>query len=557
MARLLSQALESIVVRAEGRQPASRIEIYDLRSDEGVGDTKINAIVRGQTLPALLEPEDFTPNVTSVEIEETAGDYVQNGINTTSIMISFIDPNNEFDPFNTIGNPTGNGRFLRRRNAVRIYEGDEQVDFADWEITFTGLLVGQPGRIDDRNPSSGAGAISMRAVGRAAGFLKYDNTGASHPIGTAYLDIGQAIATSDMGLDLSEIAFSGWGSQVTFVPVQTVKEPPLVSIARFMFPDGFVPYFNGQGILSQVQPLLITSPDRVRFDNNNEMRIEQPFSELDPVNSVTIIGLDATLERVDQPRQNLGEMTITTGYFTQDETKKLYWVDDRTLTADNVTEDIIRSINGGLSFLGADETFVPIPAPNGQAGSIGVAVTFTTGFAPWLIIFLTITYIVFSWLPNIPVTFGFIGQTGYTINVGGAIAAAALAAALLVMSKIGRGIYSFEGEPFEFAHLEISGEARAENTLTADLNEIEIENHFISSQAQVDDIARDVLFEQQARGNPRTITSLHDLRLEPSDVLQLSNGRTFIIDKITRTLSRPSSGLATYSVFETTAGLRP
>lgn len=553
MARSLIADLDIIQTRKDGRRPAFKVEVYDIRSG---GDT-IGDIVRGLTLAADTGPRDFTDDVVSVSITEQAGDIVESGVAGTSVSLVVADPNNQFDPFNTIGSPSGLGRWLRRGNVIRIYEGDTRVPEADWPITFTGVLQGQAGTRENRNPDAGARRLTIKAVDRSSGFLRYKNTSDEFDIGNTYLDAATDIATIDMGLDLDELDFAGFGSYATLQPFSFVDEEPLVSIARLMMVDGFLPKFDGEGKLTQTQPLLIASPDRVYTDDGLFEEIDRPFSEISPTNRVTVIGLDGNLSKASQPRQELLRISLTTGYFNQDEDVTEFWSEDRTLLAENVTAKVEKSVNGGLSALGGDETFTFIPAPNGLEGTIGAVLSIESGFAPWLIVFLTVTYIALSWVPDEVVTVGFGANTGITINVGSAAAAIALAAALFIMSKIGRGVYVYEGEPFEYVLAEIREIAEISGILAADRIEVTIENHLIQTSAQAAALARDVLFEQQARGNPRSIRMLHDLRLEPHDVFRTTSNRLFVVDKVQRTLQRGLPTIATVDVFESTEGLNP
>jgi hypothetical protein len=144
--------------------------------------------------------------------------------------------------------------------------------------------------------------------------------------------------------------------------------------------------------------------------------------------------------------------------------------------------------------------------------------------------------------------------------VGSAAAAISLSLALIVMTKIGRGDYAFVGEPFEYVYEEISATAELDGLLSEDLVELEIENHLINDQTKLDNLARDVLFEQQAKGNPRIFRNLLDLRLETNDEFEAFGGRFFKIKELTRTLIRTGDGntaLATINAFETTPGLAP
>lgn len=550
MARSLSIDL-NLIQTSPKRQPAYKVEVYDVRStSDTIGD-----IVRGLTLNPTTGPRDFSADVLSVQFDEQISDIVD-AVSSNVIGLVVADPNGVFDPFNAIADPTGDGRWLRRGNVVRIREGDSRVDDSLWPVTFTGKLVGQAGTLTSRDPES-ARRIVMQAVGREADFLRYKNTSRSFDIGTTYLAMGTDIAQSDMALDADEIDFAGWGATTAGQPVQFVDEPPMVSLARLMFVDGFVPRFDGEGKLTQSQAFATGVPDRIYTDDGLISAMDRPFSKIDPPNSVVVKGLSSVMTKVVQPRQRLAELTITTGFFTQDETIDVFWSEDKTILAQNVSTEVVRSVNGGLSVLGGGESFSFLPSPNGLEGFIGVTAEFSTGYAPWLIVFLTATYVALSWVPDQVVTVPLLGQ-GFTINVGSAAAAAALAAALIIMTKIGRGNYQFMGEPFEYVFAEIVARAEIDGTLSQDVVELVIENHLVNTQADADDLARDVLFEQQAKGNPRSFVGPHDLVLEPNDTFEVLSGRLFKVKRISRTLQRGlTAPVATMDALEITPGIAP
>ena len=361
------------------------------------------------------------------------------------------------------------------------------------------------------------------------------------------------IATTDMALDADEVEFTGWGSTVTAQPVQFGEEEPMVALARLMFVDGFVPVFDGRGVLKQALALISNIPTRIYLDDQVIVTMDRPFSQLNPPNSIWIKGLSATMSKVIQPRQVLGGITITTGYFTQDESISTFWSEDNTLLGQNVAIDVKRSVNGGLTGLGAEEVFTLIPAPSGLEGSIGMRADISTGFAPWIILVLTIIYVVLSAIPDA-------AGVVFTIPIGRVIQAIALAAVLLIMTKIGKGEYDFVGEPFEYVFAEISGRAELAGLLSGEVVELIIENHLINDQTVLNTLARDVLFEQQASGQPRAFSNMFDLRLELNDEFEALTGRGFKIKGIQRALKRTSQGneaLAAIDAFEITGGLNP
>ncbi|MGH3995847.1 MAG: hypothetical protein ACRDTJ_00100, partial [Pseudonocardiaceae bacterium] len=134
--------------------------------------------------------------------------------------------------------------------------------------------------------------------------------------------------------------------------------------------------------------------------------------------------------------------------------------------------------------------------------------------------------------------------------------AVALASALYIMTKIGRGQYEVLGEPLEFVSAELRCRAAVEGVGEFDQNTLEIENHLISSLTACRDTARNTLFLLQAEENPREVAMLFDLRLEPDDIFEIPTGQRYLVDSVSRTLRRDERSVeAALTCFEVTAGV--
>ena len=131
---------------------------------------------------------------------------------------------------------------------------------------------------------------------------------------------------------------------------------------------------------------------------------------------------------------------------------------------------------------------------------------------------------------------------------------------MLILGQAGRGEYRVLGIPYEYIFKEIRAVARIKGIRSEDRQSISVENHLINSQADADERAELILRRERAKQNLRTITMIHDLRLEPDDVFALGLGldqRRYMIQSISRTLIREGQHLATLNCFEVTAGVRP
>lgn len=561
MARFLSQGLDSIMTTAERRSPAWQLQIYDVRSTINTindivlfqnGFTPINSIV------ALTGPRDFTGDTISIQVNEKRGDYVNGGIAASGLTINLVDEFGLFDPTLIVGltNPSAEyeatvGRYLRKRNVVVLREGDSRIDSSLWPITFTGELIGQAGRARSRSDGPQS-AMTLKAVSREAGFLKFTRTSRRFASGTTRLAAARTIAEEELGLDLSEYdtTLTGWGADAITQPFQFVEEPPMQMLAKLMFPDGVLPRFTGGGLLSQITSTITASADRTYGDLDVLRKIDRPFSEAEQPDCVTVIGLEDTMSQVVQPQQRVATSDITTGFFARDEEFEIFWSDDKSQIVLNPEARILRSVNGGISILGGGESFEFITAPGPGGGSIGVRVTINTGFAPWLVVFFLTTYIVLAAFPDLVAVVE-------TIPVGRIAQATALSAALLIMTKIGRGQYEFIGEPMEYVFKEIRCKACVEGVGEFAENQIEIENHLVNTKTIARNAAKNALLLLQAQENPRDIEMMHDLRLEPDDIFEIPGNRRYLIDEITRTLSRNAESAARASVkaFEVTSGV--
>lgn len=500
------------------RRPKWKIEIYDIRSS--TGDT-INDIVRGLTLETITGPRDFTSDITEYRLNETAGDFATSGVTVPSLDLTLPDPGDGeygiFDPVHNSG-PTELGRFLRRGNVVRLREGDSRVDEDDWPITFTGKLVGQAG-VNINRTGGGQATVSVKALGRENDFLNVSLTTRDYLIGESMNAIGTDIAQADMGLDASEIEFSSWGATQLngHLSLQFIEIPPLVAIAGVMMGAGVMPRFNGEGKLTQSDGLITQNPDRVYTNRRLITSIVRPFSDVDPVNCVLILGLDADQIKISQPIQDLiSDLHITTGYFTNDEEIDIFWTEDRRLLAEDIVFEVIKSANGGISFLGGGESFVTIPASIGT-GTIGATLTISTGYAPYILVAVGNIYISLAAIPDAVLAFG----GGVTVSIGRIIQALALAIILILMTKIGKGQYRFRGAPFDFVYLELRGQHESPGLTTETRKKVQIKNQTLQTQDIVDTVAKNTYDRQQSLGSIRQVIMLPDLKLTPDDVFEL------------------------------------
>ena len=554
----LSPLMDLIALgETETRSPAFSVFVYDIRSmmntvADVVLDGSVDANPAG--LHDLTGPLDITGLVKSIKVQENGGDYVASGIPNSNIQATLLDPDGIFNPNATRTDPLAPGRWFRRGNIIRIRVGDEQVPEAEWVDKFFGRIKGQVGydssRVNNRRE------LTFKAYGREANFIGIERTSTEWKNdGTLYFDMAEDVATGEMGLSLGEMDWAGFGTTALLHGSLTLaKEPAMSMLAKILFVDGLLPKFRGDGRLVTTSGLVTASSSRFYSSNNPIRTLSQPQAEVQPADAIKVVGLSAVQARIDQPLQVIGELSVTTGYFTQDEDLYIYWSDDRTALADRVQVRTIKSVNGGMTLLGGGERYFPItsPSPN-STGTIGFRITIDTGYAPYVAIFLLTVYVVLSFIPDLIVGFGIGAISGVTISIGRVIAAGALAAAMILMTKVGRGQYRFEGEPFEYVFAEIPERAAVNGISEFELTEIEVFNHLVADAEVGKVIAREILKRQQARGRPRRITMLHDPSLEPDDTFELTEtGDRYLVESISYTLERGKPVIANVAAYDVT-----
>lgn len=561
MSRTLNPSLE-LAMLGERRRPGFVVEIWDIRSTSGEATpSRINDVVEynlglSVDLPDIVGPRDFTGDVRQIQITETAGDYVESGVTSTSIQMVIADPTGALDPVTnapTVAAPEASGRWLRQGNVVVIREGDyAEPDTSFWPITFTGRLQGSPGQ--DRNRTSGVSELTCKANSREVDFLRRINTTANYPQSVAFSTIVDDIARTDMGLSPDEIAVGsvGAGRATAFLSTQFVQESPLTSIAKLLFPDGFMPRFLGNGQLGVSNGIITKSPARVYDDAGLIRSITRPPLELNGLNDITIKGLDPDLDQIVQARQELARASITTGFFSDDAKIRVRWSEDGTQQALGARMDVLSSI-ADAPFAFGSESFSAFALSDGGSveGEIDVDGSLSKGLG--ILATLAGLYIAASFIPDysIPIS------GGPTIRVGTRIQGLLSQAIMLVLGQAARGEYRITGQPYEYVFPEIVATFRVSGLRSEDRNSKVIENHLINSQADADAIAERVLRRVRARQNVRSIEMIHDLKLEPDDVFEVLD-RRYMITSISRTLVRGAAPiLAQISGFEVTTGVRP
>ena len=562
MARALSASMDAAMA-GETRKPTFKVEIFDIRSTSTEDTpTRINDVVLfnlglGGTFPAIVGPRDFTNDVIEVTVTEVAGDYVQNGVAATTIQFAVSDPAGDFDP---VDNPApASGRWLRQGNVVVVREGDLDVIEAEWPIVFTGALQGQPG--EDRNRTTGSAVLTAKAKSREVDFLRRLNTTRNFVQNVTFQSIVEEIATTDMGLSADEVSLPTFSSRLTrFASNQFAEESPLVSIAKLMFVDGFMPRFAGDGQLKATDGSITKAAARLYPERSLQLAVTRPITEQNGVNEVEVIGLDPDKDQVIQGRQELARASITTGFFSRKATIDVFWSDDRTQQALDVNFEVDASIADGIFNFGG-ESFTNNPSAV-DGGSVDGTIEVDGGLEQSLVFagILAGAYISSFSIPDNVLVIGVGASTGITVPIGSLLQGALGQSLMTILSMAGRGQYRVTGRPYEYVFKEIRCVARIQGIRSEDRQDLSIENHLINSQADCDTVAERILRRERAKQNVRNIRMLHDVALEPDDIIELGSGvaaRRYAIQSMKRTLRRGTSPIDTITAFEVTAGVRP
>ena len=253
------------------------------------------------------------------------------------------------------------------------------------------------------------------------------------------------------------------------------------------------------------------------------------------------------MTEVVQPRQVLARASITTGFFSADAQIPVQWSNDGTLQAKDTRLEVRASIADGLFSFGDEDYTEAIQA---DGNSIDGVIDVEGGLSLWVVTTLAVAWLASHAIPD--------GATlGSTIPIGRLIEGIVGQVLFQAVSTIGRGQYEVSGLPIEYVFEELRGIARVTGLSLEEARESTIENALLTTQAAVDAAALRVLRRERKKQNVRRVRMIPDLRLEPDDVFEASDGRRYMIRGISRTVRRDGGYEATLDCFEVTAGARP
>lgn len=564
MARALSAALDACMV-SPVRQPAYRIDVYDLRSTAAeLVPTRIGTVVLSlqglAEVPEIVGPRSFGPDVASATLTETAGDFLEGGPTATLLELTVVDPSGALDPVTnppTVADPEADGRWLRAGNVVVVREGDTRVSEDVWAITFCGRIQGQAGASGGR--TEGTALLSVRAASREADYLRQLSTSREYVQTTPFTTIAQDIAETDMHLDQDEVVLPAFSVRTTaFASTQFAEESPLASLAKLMFPDAFMPRFRGDGRLTATSYSITKGATRTYSSSEPILSMTRPLQDKPGTNEVLLIGLDPAMSKVLQGRQTLATAQITTGFFSRKAKIPVAWSEDGRQQAQDVRMEVESSVADGVFNFGGESFAAGTPDADGGVtrGEIRVDGGLEASMA--LATLLAGAWIFSHAKPDGVVAFGTGTVTGFTKSIGRLIEGAIGQTLFGILGKVGRGQYRITGRPYEWVFQEIPRMARIEGVSEEERSQVKIENHLVNTAADCVAVAQRSLLRLRAQQKLRTLVMLHDLALEPFDLFATGSGsarRVYAITGIRRELSRAGNGTAQVEAFEVTAGV--
>lgn len=541
MARTLSITMDAANLANATR--AWKFYVYDIiTASQAIGD-----VVVGNANDAR---QDFSDNVESITVTETGSNSLDGTLGGSSLQFTFLDPENVYDPVEGT-----TPRWLKAGNVIQLVEGFVGVSESDWITTFTGTIVGRAARTNSLRTDGSI--LTVSAEDRVASFVKYADTSSSFAQNTDYNSVLDTILTEKMGLSVLEYDIGVTGATATTgqISTQFVDEPMLVSVNRILFKFGFVPRFAGDGTLGVVQMTVDKGADRVYVDDDLFVDISRPANPLSAINRVTVIGLAADMTRIDQAAGRVADAGITQGFFSGNASIRVPFSDDESIFVDNPKLRIIKSIRGGIVPFGAEETLevTAVDTQDGATGATSGVIKVDGAFYAPLVTSLFAGRLAASFIPD---AWGGVGG-GPTTPIGRLIEGVISVNIALIQAQIGTGQYEIEGEPYEYVFEELRGVAEISGIATVDRREALIENHLLDDQAEVNAVALRELRLVRKRSNEMSVSMKHDLVLEADDKFTRSNGRSYIITSISRTVKRGGEALARIACFETTFGASP
>jgi hypothetical protein len=488
------------------RQPAYRLLAFDPSLDN------ITAVVTGT---CTQTPLDLTPFASDISWSPA------------QLGFTLQDPTGAFHP------DTGaQKQYLANKAIIRLVEGDARVPEADWQNSFTGFIQGQIGWTVDR--------ASQVLEAKVTAFSRDNNQALKRRlISTHTYTIG-----TDLGIILHDVAkaFLGitdpenriptsLGMQTLFQTTQLSQMAPWDAITKILETVGRVPFIDGDGRLTSYSKRMQREPDRIFDDYRQIYDYAIQENNADVYNRIKITFIDANLSKVEGTDQKLGEAQVTSGFFSMGEKLHCWWSDDHTQRAENTRLVVKKSINSGLLPVGRESYH----QEDDFHGTITISIEV---WVPILATLMIMEYLAAAAIPDDVVTFGMFAEDGITIPIGRVLQAQASVAIMLIMMSIGSAQYEVWGTPFDYAYVEKYSIATEDGLAYWEQNQKEIKNDLLGSYDRADYLAITELIWEKSSVCTRKLSIMDDLALELGDIVQLPDGRKFLITDMAKSIKR-------------------
>ena len=482
----------------DNRQPEYKVLLFD-----GAVDSMTDIVANRAT----QVPLDITDEVEEVSVNEDLG-------NAGSCTFSFV-PDREgakLTPMHFLG-----------KKYIRVLYGDRRLTATGDDLfeIFTGVIAGQPGYINNRD--SITRKIRVQAYDRQWNWNRRGKKINSPAFlqGADFGDVAVEAATNTkwgMGLDRVEVAFGKQGIVNQHSKIQLRDETAIELLNNLMFPSNKIVQFDGSGSLVTRDFDFNKGPTRVWDQFDGVIKdYSWPQELIDVINVVRVLGLDHNLSEILHPQQPIIDLDGTIGFFQSVFEDRYYFTDDHRGRARNLSISK-KTINGFLGSIGNSFELI-------QKDDFSFVLKIETPYQAWLFITFFVIYIALV-------------IAGEFLPALATAAAIWLTLGLALMQQIGTFQVQVSGTFFEQVYAQLSGEARWSHTSLEETRRSEIRNDLISTQAQVDAIAKRELVKETVKGASRNMVVLEDTALEVADIVETKDGSRFFIRSISRKLQR-------------------
>lgn len=379
------------------------------------------------------------------------------------------------------------------------------------------LWVGVLQTIDDYRTESGERSMRVVARSRDATPLWRNTRRVTpiYPLATSVSYIAEQVALA-IGLDAAEISLPDVGIYTVHSNTQLADLTPWQMLTTLLQPAGLEPFVTARGRLGAISRDTQRPADIVIADERRLLRIGGSKGR-PTISEVQVKWLDPLLTEVAQQTQILGQATITAGFFQVKQKKKITFSQDERQRARDTYLVVRQSANSGLLRVCKEE----YAQTTQQAGEIRLT---THYWVPALA-----TYAMFLKLQAHSTPDGVAGAA--TIPAGRLMEYAADATLFLTMMSIGTGQYEVWGTPFDYVHARNTTSAYNKATKPWAVNVAEIENDFVTNDAQAKSFAvRELIYEYRAASS-WGLTIVDDPRIEPGDIIEMPEGeRVYVTD---------------------------